>query len=352
MKSMLDISLFLERGKDMRSHMITAVESLKVFTLLLTLTSFVTLSACGSSKSSPYAGEVCRQGVKILKKRVGPEFNKLISITPLPIAPPERYGCVFTYTTVLEELPGEVQGEFVSSMEGHELAFVMPDSENRLILNLAQRPLNRSGSVEMLVKLAELHAEGLPEIMVEERTIGSRDSIYNLRIFMYADGVPVPKEIFSERMSIKLDSGIERPAELLLGEFEGNPTIFLKSPVRNQDRVYMWDESLQTYRFDLSATQRRSLSGTASQQKVNPTQKQEPKSLNQNQAAGSSPSSLVGLLDKDASKTPSSDEQKSSQALPKEKAEDKMNKERAEEPQVEGTQEKNVTTVNEFLEGL
>ena len=334
----------------------------------LLFVSICLLVACGGSQTSPEASETCRRGVRQLKQRVGPEFNKLISVNPLPVSPPQKFGCVLIYTTVPEELPGEVIGQFISSQVGHELAFILPDYEGRLIINQAGRPKHRQGPVEMLIKLAEVHGGELPEVLVEERLIGSPDPIHSLRVFMYADGVPTPKEIFSERMSVKLDNGVERPAELLIGEFEENPSIFLKSRIRGKDRVFMWDESLQTYRYDLSATQRRALSESASKQELNPSKKPSltpPRPPRKNTNSDRKPSSLVGLLkgetrpkQKRESRQSESPQQMNRDERAKAPVNDSPQTPSQEQKRASGDgssksgQEKNVTTVSEFLEGL
>ena len=309
--------------------------------VLFSLSSLLFITGCGGQLGISQASKVCRTGTSRLKKRIGPEFNKLISVTPLPISPPDKYGCVLVYTRVLEELPGEVTGSFISSSQPHELAFVIPDYEGRLVVTEPPLPKHRRGFVEMMVKLAEVHGGGAPEILVEEREIGSHDQIHALRIFLYADGVPSPKEIFSERMSMKSEAGIERPATWFLGEFEELPAIFLKGSGLKHERVHMWHESLQTYRFDLAATQRRKVSENASQ----------PNLLRKKATAKSSnmPKSLVGII-KEPSKaktkksTPSfapiEPKENTDKAAPKPSESDTKSK------------DKQVTTVDEFLEGL
>ncbi len=314
---------------------------------------------CGSQSSKLQSGKVCQESVSVLKQRIGPEFDKLISVTPLPIPSASQYGCVLTFTKILEELPGEVVGQYISSAQPHELAFLIPDSEGRLVLSQPPIPSHRQDQVTMQVKLAEVHDGGHPEVMVEERDLGSRTQVYGLRIFLYAEGVPVPKEIFSERMSIKNSSGVERVAELLIGSYDDFPALFLKSSFSKKERIYMWHESLQKYRFDLSATQRRALSRSASKKSLRPRKASPPRVISKEGDKKMKPSSIVDIVDVPKSSAPSSSklERRSQVEEPAPIQERDLSRSADSQVQEEGVKskpkgEEKVTTVNEFLEGL
>jgi hypothetical protein len=311
----------------------------RVYLIALSFSMPLILGGCGSSQSiTEKASLSCRTGVKALKKKYSPELSKLISITPLPISN-SQFGCVLVYTKVLEELPGEVLGVYTSTSQPHELAFIIPDVEGRLVLTQPNIPTHRRGIVEMQVKLAEIHNDDIPEVIVEEREIGSRDQIYAMRVFLYAEGVPAPKEIFSERMSYKTSGGVERPAEWLVGESEGLPAIFVKGKHSKKENVYMWHESLQTYQFDLAVTQRRALSSIAAQPKLS-----KPDHPRKASTKSSIPTSLVSVIgNKSPQKSPE-------QETPKPKTKEDETPRPSESTPTKD--QKKVTTVNEFLEGL
>ena len=338
----------LEQGK----HMMLLFKNLDRLCLIaLYLCLPYLLNGCGGSQIDMESARIsCKKGVNVLQKRVGPEFSKLISITPLPITS-SKFGCVLVYTKVLEELPGEVVGKYVSSVQPHELAFIIPDVEGRLVLTQPSFPKHRRGGVEMEVKLAEVHNGGIPEVLVEEKEIGSRDDIYALRIFLYAEGVPAPKEIFSERVSYKTSAGVEVPAEWLVGVVEGLPAIFLKPKYRKKERVYMWHESLQTYQFDLAVTQRRALSATASQ---NALSKKDIKRRPVTKVTKSAvPKSLVKVINKDSAPSKSPVQPQEAESDYDFSSDESAQPEPAATPSSESSKkEDKVTTVNEFLEGL
>ena len=319
--------------------------------LVLFFLSLLVLSSCGSSQASlESARRACRKGSEQLKHRIGPEFSRLVSITPLPLSN-SQYGCAFVYTKILEELPGEVLGSYVSATEPHELAFVIPDFEGRLILNQPNRPKFRQGPVEITVKLAEIRQGSPPEIIVEERDIDSQSPIYAMRIFMYAEGVPVPKEIFSERLSIRLDNGIERQLNWLLADIEGLPAIILKDRSTTKEKVYMWHESLQSYRYDLAVTQRRTVSPNATQLRLNSKKDLRPKAITPLPSSIHLPKSLVPVIEEDQEEM---NTKSSKSSIDKQKT--KKSQGQSSMPQSNGNKrkrkDKQVTTAKEFLEGL
>lgn len=297
---MINMCALLEQGKPMKfRHSQIQIQN-KYFFRILLFCLIASQWSCGSSQfNRQQANLACKDGLQQLKRRIGPEFSKIISITPLPINN-NQFGCALVYTQILEELPGEIPGMYIPESEPQELAFVIPDFNGRQLLSLPSRPSHRKGSVEMLVKLMEVHRGQLPEIVVEEREIGNPSSIYAMRIFVYAEGVPAPKEIFSERMGIKSPSGFEEKAEWLIGEIEGLPSISLKAKGSSKIRIYMWEESLQRYEFDLAVTQRQSESANASQPILNRSQKTKftPMDSSKKQQV---PTSLVPVIDQGTS---------------------------------------------------
>jgi hypothetical protein len=316
------------------------------------------IAGCGSAQNDlVIARKNCRTGSEMLKRRIGPEFSKFVSLTPLPISQ-SQFGCAFVYTKILEELPGEVQGSYISATEPHELAFVIPDFEGRLLLNQASIPKFRQGAVEILVKLAEIHGGSPPEVLVEERDIGSQSSIYSMRIFMYAEGVPAPKEIFSERLSTRLDNGLEQELEWLTADLEGLPAIILKNKSNAKEKVYMWHESLQSYQYDLAVTQRRALSPNASQLRLSSGKDLRPKKIVQLQNNSQLPKSLVPVIDTSKDELEKTEDQTDqmidqlSTQTDQVKDQAKRNLKSAPTPNSPQKKGEQVTTVNEFLEGL
>lgn len=343
---------------------ISTILKINIKLLLLCLTIWG-IEGCGSAQNDlVIARKACRIGSEMLKRRVGPEFSKFVSLTPLPISQ-SQFGCAFVYTKILEELPGEVQGSYISATEPHELAFVIPDFEGHLLLNQASIPKFRQGAVEILVKLAEIHGGSPPEVLVEERDIGSQSSIYSMRIFMYAEGVPAPKEIFSERLSTRLDNGSEQELEWLTAELEGLPAIILKNKSNAKEKVYMWHESLQSYQYDLAVTQRRALSPNAAQLRLSSGKDLRPKKIVQLKNNPQLPKSLVPVIDASENelekaenkaetaegKTDKTIDQLSTQT---DQAKDRAtsNLESVSTPSSPQKKGEKVTTVNEFLEGL
>ena len=312
----------------------------------------ILLGACGASQHSlKVARQTCRKGAEILEHRIGPEFSRFVSITPLPLSS-SKYGCAYVYTKILEELPGEVVGSYVSATEPHELAFVIPDYEGRLILNQPSRPKYRKSPVTMVVKLAEIRLGAPPEIIVEERDVDSQSPIYSMRIFMYADGVPVPKEIFAERLSTRLSDGRERELEWLVANIEGLSAIILKDRRSSKEKVYMWHESLQSYQYDLAVTQRRTLSPNASQLRLNSKKDLRPKVIKPLHSDLQLPKSLVPVIESDQEKMKTkSNSQKSESDLKKDNKNKALDQERSKKTTGQSSH-KQVTTVDEFLEGL
>ena len=232
------------------------------FKLTFIILTLISLSACGPQFNNQRAKASCQKGLELLKERVAPEFNKLISATALPVAPPNKYGCALIFTRVLEEMPGEVTGEYISTKSNHELAFLMPDYEGRQILTLTSPPSYRKGVVVLEAKLMEIFGGGSPELIIEEHSPQNMSRSRAVRMFLYAEGVPIPKEIFSELLLIKSSSGHRSPAKWGAMIFEDTPTIILTGG--GKQRLYMWNDSLQMYRYDIAATQRSMVSANAS----------------------------------------------------------------------------------------
>ena len=350
---MLNMCANLGQGKVMKRFPIKlSVHYLTTFKLLIVCSISMLISACGSSQHSlKIARQTCRKGADILKHRIGPEFSRFVSITPLPLSR-SKYGCTFVYTKILEELPGEVVGSYVSATEPHELAFVIPDYEGRLILNQPSRPKYRRGPVTMAVKLAEIRLGAPPEIIVEEREVDSQSPIYSMRIFMYADGVPVPKEIFAERLSARLNDGREKELEWLIADIEGFSAIILKDKISSNEKVYMWHESLQSYQYDLAVTQRRKLSPNAAQLHLNSKKDLRPKVIKPLHSAAQLPKSLVTVIESDQEKMKTkSNSQQSGTSLKSQNMQETPPKSKKSHSRPRENNEK-VTTVDEFLEGL
>ena len=232
------------------------------FKLVFIVAMLAILSACGSQFDAQRAKLSCQKGLTLLRERVAPEFDKLVSATALPVAPPQKYGCALIFTRILEEMPGEIQGEYISNSANHELAFLMPDYEGRQILTLTSPPSYREGPVILEAKLMEVFGGGSPELIIEEHSPHHLNRSKALRIFLYAEGVPIPKEIFSEPLMIKSGSGRKSTAKWGATVFEDTPAIVLTGGGKR--RLHMWNDSLQKYRYDLAATQRSLLSANAS----------------------------------------------------------------------------------------
>ena len=247
--------------------------------------------ACSSAQSGQ-GRESCRQAAELLKTRIGPELSRINALLPLPISSSSKYGCVMTFSRVLEELPGEVLGEYISSGSSQEVAFGMPDVEGRIILSIPEVTLLDAPSESLRVSVKEVYGGGLPEIIIESSSKTDLDMDRALRIFMYAEGVPRPKEVFSSVLMIPVGPSRKIPARWQAKVFEGNAAIFLTSGKKT--RIHIWSESLQRFQYDLSASQRYLQSSTAGAVKLS---KRKP---------SSAPSSLVPLVEEKKSQESSS----------------------------------------------
>lgn len=237
--------------------------------LTLVMTSLILMcSGCGASHDNVRAQQSCERGQRQLRARVAPEFNKLISATSFPITPPQKYGCVMIFTRVLEEIPGEVVGEYISSATTHEVAFLMTDYEGREVLTFPTTPSFREGVVTMSVKLMEVFGGGNPEVVIEESGAQNLDRSRGVRIFMYAEGIPVPREIFSEALHIKSESGRKIPVRWGLTSAENLPAILFEGG--GKQKLYLWNDSLQSYRFDPNVTRALTARPGASSVKASP----------------------------------------------------------------------------------
>ena len=223
---------------------------------ILLIISNIFLIGCGGAKPD-YAAQACQQGQVLLKKRIGPEFGKLFKAQAIPIVKPKLYGCAFIFTRIDEEMPGEVLGQYGASSTSQELVFVLPDIQGRLILQTSSPPLYRKTVVKLSFNSKEVYGGGEPELIVSEKATQASSRYRALRIFSFAEGVPVPKEIFSEQLLIKIPEGIEIIPQWSFEKFEEQDAIVMRGG--GEFQVFMWSDGTQRYKIDLAASQRRKL---------------------------------------------------------------------------------------------
>lgn len=223
---------------------------------------------CGGAELD-YSGATCHRARLDLMKRIGPEFGKLIQAQALPVSPPKLFGCALTFTRIDEELPGEVLGEYGGNTGSHELALAIPDLEGRLVLQLPNTPPHRKTTVSLEIQLREVYGGGIPELLIQERATKRSERYQAIRIFMFALGVPTPREIFSQQLLIKTPEGIEVTPQWKIERFEEHESIIFEGG--GEDRIFMWHEGTQRFALDLAASQRKLLKGKPSQQASEPS---------------------------------------------------------------------------------
>ena len=219
-------------------------------------------TACGSNYIVQ-AQLKCASGVKLLKRRVGPEFKKLISTTALPVTLPKKYGCLYVFNRVLEEMPGEVIGAYGGGEVSDELAFLLYDSEGRSIITIPTTPRYRTTPVSTKIRLMDISKGSTPEVVVEERGQSNRDASKALRIFIYADGAPNPREVLSVMLASDLKVSAYVKTSWNVKQVNDTPVISIKGG--GKEKSYLWDSSLQSYRpSDVSDVKvKRSLSSSS-----------------------------------------------------------------------------------------
>ena len=163
-------------------------------------------------------------------------------------------------------------------------------------------------------------------------------------------GLPVPKEIFAERLSTRLSDGREKELEWLIADIEGLSAIILKDKISSNEKVYMWHESLQSYQYDLAVTQRRKLSPNAAQLRLNSRKDLRPKVIKPLHSGAQLPKSLVPVIKSDQEKMKTkSNSQQSPTSLKGQNKQEKPPRSKNDHSNPQKSNEK-VTTVDEFLE--
>lgn len=329
---------------------------------LILITYVLILGVACSSDRPDLARSSCRSTSETLKKRIGPELDQISSLIPLPTSSPELYGCVIIFSRISEELPGEVTGEFISSSLAQEVAFGLPDREGRTILTVPSPPIFQSEGTKLLVKLQEVFGGGNPEVLIEEHDPMELDRVLSMRVYLYAEDVPKPKEIFAEPL-VSSTSGDAQSVSWRIGEFENSVAIFLTG---RKTRLHIWNDSIQRFEYDLSASQRFVQSGNASVSPLKRISKEDVSKPSISPPRTSErPMSLVPLatpdpapmraepstpkskdsdytFEEDTKRETGSEEGQSDRAQPEEGIDEDKSK----------SSEDKVTTVKEFLEGI
>ena len=144
----------------------------------------------------------------------------------------------------------------------------------------------------------------------------------------------------------------EKELEWLVADIEGLSAIILKDKRSLKEKVYIWNESLQSYKYDLAVTQRRTVSPNASQLRLNSRKDLRPKVIKPLHSDAQLPKSLVPVIENNQEKMKTK-----SISPPRTKNFKSPNKNKTVTPPKNNITEsrhnhKQVTTADEFLEGL
>jgi hypothetical protein len=212
----------------------------------------------------PLATQACQKAQVLLKNKIGPEFGKLIQAIAIPIDK-KTYGCALRFTRIAEELPGEVMGSYKDGIQSEELAMMLKDPQNRSILTIAMNPTYRTTNVVLSLKLKDVQIGAAPELLVFEKPRSITDRYQALRIFNFAKGVPIARELFSKQLILKTPEGLEVIPKWEIENFEEKQAIVMKGG--GEYRVFMWHDGIQRFKLDLAASQRRKMKTIPSQNK-------------------------------------------------------------------------------------
>ena len=221
----------------------------KVFNITI---SFLILIGCGASN---IAGNLdpCRVAEKETRKRLGPEFDRVLVKVPLSVSERSR-GCAITFIRISEELPGEVHGGLMDSGTSEELAIALPDIDGRFIVDFPSPPAYRANTVELQLELKEIDGTPPLELVVREFFKHYKDPYEGLQLYTFAEGVPSPRLLLSERLLLETPEKIK-----VIPKWEVIQTEELKMIVfsgAGEYLAFVWDPNAQRYIKDLSATQR------------------------------------------------------------------------------------------------
>ena len=219
---------------------------------ILTLFSALSALSCAGTQHLELGQRACQQAERALKQRVGPELGRVITGLPLPLSE-LSYGCALSFTRIEEELPGEVSGVY-GQASSHELAVYLLDSRGGGTITILPPPRYRGEGVRLELKLMELHGAAPSELVVTEVAARSISQYRALQVYVFAEGVPSPREIFSEPLRFKTKDGITVTGTWSVGTFEGDSSLVVTGG--GDHRVFKWHEGLQSFKLDLAASAR------------------------------------------------------------------------------------------------
>lgn len=211
---------------------------------LVLLSAAAFLVGCGASQEAKKGPDYCKIATKELKKRLGPEFDKVISGRRLP-----PKGCALVYRQVQEEFAGEVAGESSNGFVDQRLAILLPDSRGKSTLELIGGSEPAPGPVMLQLASRELMGGGNAELIVQE---SSTPDYKGVRLFTYADHASSLKEIFAASLKVKTPEGLDIAARWKLGEYKGAKAVILDGA--GTKVIYTWNRAAGRYTYNEVAT--------------------------------------------------------------------------------------------------
>lgn len=211
---------------------------------LMLLIAATLVVGCGASQDAKKGPDYCKIATKELQKRLGPEFDKVVTGRRLP-----PKGCALVYLQVQEEFAGEVVGESSNGFTDQRLAVLLPDNRGKPTLELIGGSEPAPGPVMLQLSSKELLNGGNAELIVQET--GSPD-YKGVRLFTYADHVSSLKEIFAANLKVKTPEGLDIAARWALGEYKGAKAIILDGA--GSKKIFTWNRAAGRYTYNEVAT--------------------------------------------------------------------------------------------------
>ncbi|MGK0360953.1 MAG: hypothetical protein ACI9U2_003267 [Bradymonadia bacterium] len=202
------------------------------------------LAGCGASPEEKKGPDFCEMAAVELKKRLGPEFDKIISGRRLP-----PMGCAIIYRQVQEEFMGEVAGESNNAFVDQKLAFMLPDGRGKPVLTLIGASDASPGPVLLELKSKELTGDAPAEVVVRETATPDYSGV---RAFSYSSAASVPTEIFSTSLKVKTPEGIDIAARWGLGDYKGAKAIILDGA--GTKKIFTWNRAAKRFTYNEVAT--------------------------------------------------------------------------------------------------
>ena len=202
------------------------------------------LAGCGASPEEKKGPDFCQMAAVELKKRLGPEFDKVVTGRRLP-----PMGCAVVYRQVQEEFMDEVSGESNNGFVDQKLAIMLPDGRGKPVLTLVGASDASPGAVLLELKSQELTGEAPAELVVLETASPDYSGV---RAFSYSNASSIATEIFSTSLKVKTPEGLDIAARWGLGEYKGAKAIILDGA--GTKKIFTWNRAAKRFTYNEVAT--------------------------------------------------------------------------------------------------